>query len=218
MGNVNHVRRSRNLVVSEVFDSIQGEGLNMGLPATFIRLAGCNLKCPWCDEGDKPGEERSIDELCELIRSPKVVITGGEPTLQASQLLDLVTELALRETPDIAQIMLETNCTADPDYLYALRQAGNGKLWITGSPKEATLVNWPKDKYLYSEIKLVVDRDFTIDMIPEELFRYYRGRVWLQPEASQMDAMLKKCYGISQRLKSYGFRCGVQLHKVIGVK
>ena len=44
--------------IIEIFDSIQGEGLNLGKQATFIRLAGCNLNCPWCDTNWKEAKER----------------------------------------------------------------------------------------------------------------------------------------------------------------
>lgn len=74
--------------VSEVFYSIQGEGPWMGRPCVFIRLAGCNLRCGWCDtpyaSWQAAGEERTVEELLGyLSRWPRVsvVITGGEPFL-----------------------------------------------------------------------------------------------------------------------------------------
>ena len=74
--------------VIEIFESIQGEGVHIGKAVTFLRLAGCNLHCPWCDTKESwgdVGEEMTIAEILEKVnsyRSSIVVITGGEPTIQ----------------------------------------------------------------------------------------------------------------------------------------
>jgi organic radical activating enzyme len=88
--------------VSEIFYSLQGEGLNAGRPAFFIRLAGCNLNCDFCDtpQKDNGGWTRKasihthLDKLAMEnsihLFSAGLVITGGEPTLQIdTPLLDL---------------------------------------------------------------------------------------------------------------------------------
>lgn len=74
--------------VVEIFRSIDGEGIRAGLPATFIRLYGCNLGCLYCDtrygcEGDNYSE-MSIEQIMEQVRSlkvPSVTVTGGEPMI-----------------------------------------------------------------------------------------------------------------------------------------
>jgi 7-carboxy-7-deazaguanine synthase len=72
--------------VSEIFDSIQGEGPYIGHPATFIRLYGCNMSCPWCDSGyAKTGKfkEVEVENIIERIKNKRIaVFTGGEPLLQ----------------------------------------------------------------------------------------------------------------------------------------
>jgi 7-carboxy-7-deazaguanine synthase len=86
--------------VLEIFNSIQGEGRNAGLPTTFIRLAGCNLKCSYCDSQDimqkKPMEVSVNDVLNTALLKGKnirnVCITGGEPLLQV-EVFPLVREL-----------------------------------------------------------------------------------------------------------------------------
>src|SRR4030042_458129 len=72
--------------ISEIFYSIQGEGLLAGRPSVFIRLAGCPLRCNYCDTkyalDPKAGTKMSVDEIMEktMKHSPKyAVITGGEP-------------------------------------------------------------------------------------------------------------------------------------------
>lgn len=84
--------------VSEIFYSIEGEGIEIGRPEVFIRLAGCNLRCDWCDTkyAWDNGKQMSIDEITrEIKRYPckNISITGGEPLLQTEELLELVEKL-----------------------------------------------------------------------------------------------------------------------------
>ncbi|MBX7131792.1 MAG: 7-carboxy-7-deazaguanine synthase QueE [Fimbriimonadaceae bacterium] len=77
-----------NLRIAEIFASIQGEGMLVGVPSTFVRISGCNLRCTWCDTpyaSWKPeGPVLSIDEIVATVRElgvRHVVVTGGEPML-----------------------------------------------------------------------------------------------------------------------------------------
>jgi 7-carboxy-7-deazaguanine synthase len=75
------------LLVNEIFLSIQGESTHGGLPCTFVRLAGCNLRCNWCDTDYAfyEGRKMAVAEIVEQVdgfRCPLVEITGGEPLLQ----------------------------------------------------------------------------------------------------------------------------------------
>jgi 7-carboxy-7-deazaguanine synthase len=73
--------------ICEIFTSIQGESSYAGLPCTFIRLTGCNLRCTYCDTtyAYTEGSERSVEEVADFVRDrgvKLVEITGGEPLLQ----------------------------------------------------------------------------------------------------------------------------------------
>ena len=78
------------MLIKETFISIQGEGRNIGKPSLFIRMAGCNLSCSWCDTDYKGGDEYSVKEVVLMILGifrlnkavKNLVITGGEPTIQ----------------------------------------------------------------------------------------------------------------------------------------
>jgi len=73
------------LRINEIFYSIQGEGARAGEPSIFVRLAGCDLKCSFCDTEFESGKEMNLSELVEHIaRWPCrwIVWTGGEPMLQ----------------------------------------------------------------------------------------------------------------------------------------
>ncbi|MCK5227988.1 MAG: radical SAM protein [Desulfobulbaceae bacterium] len=100
----------RTLLVSEIFYSIQGESSFAGLPCVFIRLAGCNLRCSYCDARytyEEDGFEKTLDELIDCTgKRPHalVEITGGEPLLQENvyPLIDLLKE-------EGRTVLLETN-------------------------------------------------------------------------------------------------------------
>ena len=97
--------------IHEIFRSIQGESTYAGLPCIFVRLSGCNLSCSYCDtpEARSGGEEKSIDEILEEVRSlggTLVEVTGGEPLLQAKT--SILIEKLLDEG---CEVLVETNGT-----------------------------------------------------------------------------------------------------------
>lgn len=100
--------------VAEIFRSIQGEGRRQGYPCIFLRLAGCNLACSWCDTphartGGTEMTRREIARRIGEIPGRYTCITGGEPLLQGDQLLPLI-----RFLHDQGYIIdIETNGTVD---------------------------------------------------------------------------------------------------------
>ena len=82
------------MLVNEVFSSIQGEGPDAGLPATFLRLAKCNIRCSFCDTkyAFQDGEEMMLSEVwARLMKGTKfIVVSGGEPLLQEEELGKLI--------------------------------------------------------------------------------------------------------------------------------
>jgi len=103
----------RTLRVNEIFLSLQGESTRAGLPCAFVRLAGCNLRCAWCDtkyawdEGEAMTVEAVLAKVAAL-KCSRVELTGGEPMIQPA-----ATEL-LRELCEAGyETLLETNGTVD---------------------------------------------------------------------------------------------------------
>ena len=85
------------LRVTEIFRSLQGEGVDTGLPTTFVRLTGCPLRCSYCDTtyAFKGGVSMSIEAICEEVAghgASRVTVTGGEPLAQGAA-LELITAL-----------------------------------------------------------------------------------------------------------------------------
>lgn len=140
---------SNYLPVAECFYSLQGEGVNVGCPAFFIRLAGCNVHCPWCDTKEswnvKNAQLKDHQQLIEeavLSGAPNVIITGGEPLLYP---LDALTD-SLRSIG--LKVWLETSGSAPLSGTFD---------WICLSPKK---ICPPADIEIYQkadELKVVID-------------------------------------------------------------
>lgn len=111
--------------VNEIFYSLQGEGYYSGTPAVFVRLSGCNLRCPFCDTRHESGTEMSEKEIVAAVKrypARMVVVTGGEPALQLTEsLVD-----ALHAAHKV--VAVETNGT------HPLPENVD---WVTLSPKSA---------------------------------------------------------------------------------
>ena len=191
----------------ESFYSIQGEGFHTGKPAYFIRLAGCDVNCHWCDvkESWDISEDQylSIDEIISNVikySAETVIITGGEPLMHnLSELTD-----ALKEKNK--KIHLETSGT------YPI--SGHFD-WICFSPKK---FKDPLDDFfkLSNELKIIVynDSDF---LWAEELLKKIKNnpKLTLQPEWSKSKEINPK---ILNYIKSNPkWRISLQTHKYLNV-
>ncbi|MDB5104580.1 MAG: hypothetical protein JWP91_2269 [Fibrobacteres bacterium] len=135
----------RPLNITEIFHSIQGEGFHAGTSAIFIRGTGCNLACDFCDTDFSPRERLAPLEIADRIASFPcrfVVLTGGEPTIQAPGFRALVDILHARGY----YVTLETNGSS-PDTL--------GADWVTVSPKLSQKGKWVLKRA--QELKLVYE-------------------------------------------------------------
>lgn len=218
------------LDVQEIWKTIQGEGPYAGVPAVFIRLAGCNLNCPYCDTDytssrDLKPASQIVNNVKVLrgdkrvFESPLVVLTGGEPFRQ--NIGPLVQEL----THDGFLVQVETNGTlyVDP-FPYASQYVK-----IVCSPKtpkiDQRLTPWI-DCYKYVLSAKDVDPKDGLPSIVLGGVRPARPPDWtnkelvyLQPMDSQnerenqanLEATVKSCL-------DHGWRFGMQIHKFIGVR
>ena len=141
----NFTSMSEILRISEIFYSLQGEGFHSGTPAVFIRGAGCNLACTFCDTDFSLKEKLTPEEIVERIAqypAKFVVLTGGDPTIQPEgfkKLIGLLHQAGYYVT-------METNGTS-ADTL--------GVDWITVSPKLSQGGEWMLRKG--NELKLVYE-------------------------------------------------------------
>lgn len=112
--------------INEIFYSLQGEGFHTGRPAVFVRFAGCNLRCPFCDTDFSHSEPMTAEQIARRVFDYSthphtlIVLTGGEPSLQVDN--ELVDALHAHQQT----VTIETNGTHPvPDNID----------WVTVSPK-----------------------------------------------------------------------------------
>ena len=200
--------------IADIFVSLQGEGKNQGKPCLFIRLAGCNLDCTWCDtkESRGGGISMSMDTILEQIwrvNPSYVCITGGEPLLQADALEPLLASLHRRG----AGIDIETNGTIDfsPLQRYA-SVCMDVKCPSSGEQSDLGLLSkiHPEDT-----VKFVVmdenDCRYAQDVIASHRIA---GEIFFSPVFGTDYTIISK-FILTNNLP---VRMQVQLHKVIGVK
>jgi len=99
------------MYIIEIYKSVQGESSFTGLPCIFVRLAGCNLRCSWCDSeytftgGRKMSVDEILSEVKKLAPVKLVEITGGEPMLQEREVVPLMDRLL----SDGYEVLIETS-------------------------------------------------------------------------------------------------------------
>jgi len=205
------MRQQHTLKISEIFASVQGEGLRMGEATLFIRLSGCNLKCPFCDTkyAWEKGDQMSINQIMDRIKQLRkrfaaewVCITGGEPLIQD------VENLALKLKVERLKIQIETNGT-----IYRTLPVD----WYSVSPKPEKYQFQPEYKTKAKEVKLVVSKDLDFGVV-QNIRKAFPDRIplLLQPESNLEWSMLK-AYDLLKRAVNIGIkniRLSLQLHKI----
>jgi 7-carboxy-7-deazaguanine synthase len=200
--------------ISEIFLSLQGEGVYQGKACTFIRLAGCNLSCNWCDTryACASGVEMTTEQVLEQVATEAcslVCITGGEPLLQQEQLLPLLEALGDRGYT----IGIETNGTIDfgPSGAYA-SICMDVKCPSSGEASDLSLLDQIRTT---DSVKFVV-KDSEDCTYAESVIRNHsiRGTIFFSPVFGSEYATLASFVLASHLPVTFQ----MQLHKIIGVK
>ena len=199
--------------VNEIFTSLQGEGYWTGTPMVFLRFAGCNLRCPFCDTAHtSPSTPMSLDELLKAVAeiSPltpfgrndnvrRICITGGEPGLQVdAALIDALHGAGFT-------IHVETNgtCPLPP-----------GIDWVTLSPKEDFVAGAGPVLSRADELKLV----FTGDAAPERWLSFPSEHHFLQPCYDAVSGTSNVGETVSYILSHPSWRLSLQTHRILGLR
>jgi 7-carboxy-7-deazaguanine synthase len=205
------------MIINEIFLSIQGEGLNSGIPTIFIRTTGCNLRCKWCDTkySYSEGKEMTIQEIirvCKKYYAKHICITGGEPLVQREELVKLITLLIKNRF----NVQLQTN----------------GSKNIANLPKELEIVmdikcpsSRMQDKMIYENLDFIKDNDSVVFVVSDikdynfskKIIKKYKledkVNVLIQPvfENNKFGEKI-----VNKILRDHlNVRFGIQLHKII---
>ncbi|MBF0331807.1 MAG: 7-carboxy-7-deazaguanine synthase QueE [Candidatus Omnitrophica bacterium] len=225
--------------IMEVFRSIQGEGKYAGVPQVFIRFAGCNLNCRWCDSShardmNAPGvksvtsEElwNSIEDM--LMGCHSVVLTGGEPLLQTEFLKEFLPILSVHKI----KVFLETNGTLYEELKKIVEDVdiismdvklpsstGMGSLWDEHIKFLRTA--WGKDIF----IKVVISNNTDMQDIIKTVEMISKGDpsmpLFLQPNHYEIDqGVMTKCIEFQNYFLNYlsDVRIVPQLHKFMKIQ
>lgn len=219
------------MLISEIFYSLQGEGLLLGVPSIFIRTSGCNLRCRWCDTpyaSWKPeGQEMSIEEIIQQVtfyQCRHVVLTGGEPMVSPS-----LPELAKRLHDLGHHITIETAGTIMPQAIPCDLASISPKLRHSTPDKESAGA-WARrhDEQRYRpdvirawlssrecQLKFVVasppDLE-EIESVLKEVGEIASDRVLLMPEGIQKNILQQRSVWLAEICKERGFRFAPRLH------
>lgn len=207
------------LFVYEIFQSIQGESSFAGLPFTFVRLAGCNLKCRWCDTVDSisaVGKRYTVQSILERIETSglkHVCITGGEPLAQTEciDLLDRLVRSGFITT-------LETNGSLDirnvPPMVHRIVDVKCPSSGMESCNRYENL-NLLDER---DEVKYVIaDRDdyvFASDSYSKHLHNF-KGTVIFSPVLTLLKPQDLAKWVLSDRIP---VRVQIQLHKMLDIK
>lgn len=231
------------IAVNEMFGpTVQGEGASAGRRAFFLRLAGCNLSCSWCDtpftwdwtgkngkEWDK-AEEVHVMEVNDVLTSLRgmgwdvtsmLVITGGEPMLQHKAIQELLNKL-----PVPAEVEIETNGTIKPPESVPFSPSAKWR-WVrfNVSPKISNSSNLTAKRFNLEALEEFSNRCDAIfkfvvssaDDIPEIDFIVEKvgispETVWLMPEGTSIGRMLELGPRVAQWAIDSGYNFTSRLH------
>jgi 7-carboxy-7-deazaguanine synthase len=214
--------------IAEIFYSVQGEGMLVGMPSVFIRTSGCNLRCWYCDtpytswqpEGETLKVDAILDQLA-LWPCKHAVVTGGEPIIAPE-----IEELCERLGHSGYHITIETAGTifkpvkADLISLspkLSNSTPGNETGWAQRHDQlrhQPLVVNQFLENY-DCQFKFVIDRPEDVEEVRQYLSVYEDinlDRVFLMPQATDAATLTEKGRWIAELCKRHGFRLGPRLH------
>lgn len=186
--------------IHEIFYSLQGEGANAGKPVVFVRFAGCNLNCSWCDTPKVKGTKMTAEQIFTAVitASPlchSIIFTGGEPLLQIdNELIDTF----LRYWKGV-----ETNGTLP---------VPSGFDWITISPKGS--IHEANRRLKIDELRYPIKHNDKCPPIEHNAFHRYLSPIFNgnKPVKRNIDWAIMLC------LMNPRFKLSVQQHKLWRIK
>jgi len=217
--------------VNEIFYSLQGEGFLAGMPSVFIRLAGCPLRCRWCDTkyawSKEAGRQYSTEQIVQAVQQwpcKYVVITGGEPMVN-SDLPQLTRELKAAgkhitiETAGIAYIP-DMPCdlmSVSPKLNNSVPEDAKLAAIHKNSKLDLAVLDALINNYDY-QLKFVVDAEADLPEIEETLKKLGnvdRQKIMLMPQAATRQELLAKSPMVAKLCKRTGYAFSQRLQVLL---
>jgi 7-carboxy-7-deazaguanine synthase len=182
----------------ELYKSVQGESSFAGVPCIFVRLAGCNLRCAWCDSeytftGGKPfTQEEIVSEIEALAPCRLIEFTGGEPMLQARELLPLMERLLEQSYT----LMIETSGERPLDEVpKAVHKIVDVKCPGAGAAANTFRMQNLDTLTKNDEVKFVIsdraDYEFARDFIREHALETKAGHILVSPSFQKIPSPIR---------------------------
>lgn len=182
------------MILNEIFYSIQGEGLNAGAKAVFVRFGNCNLKCSWCDtkytwrkdfsKNKKATMQEVFDEIKKYPDCKHIVITGGEPMLQQDAIKAIRFEFPNYYIEVETNGSQDVNCFDEVDLFTVSYKTSN-----SGNPPYLL-----KTKNIKSVYKFVIREKGDFEEIEEVIKKYHlpADRIFLMAQGATPDEIFGK--------------------------
>lgn len=197
--------------IVEIFESLQGEGFNTGMPAIFVRFGKCNLTCPWCDTNYNQFEQWTLSDILAKVRSysaKNVIITGGEPTIQPN--LSLLLDQFKKEGYFLA---IETN---------GLKEVPAQIDYIATSPKRMYQEKYQRRCIEFAnEVRIVVDGEVQgfCEQIESQIKaeHYYLSPCEVEGKMNLLETITQLGL-LNQRSNKPKWQLSIQTHKIVGIE
>jgi 7-carboxy-7-deazaguanine synthase len=206
------------LRVSEVFVSVQGEGVTAGIPSAFVRLQGCSVGCTWCDTkyswapGD--GQETTLDALLADVADAgmeNVVVTGGEP-LEHPAFTTVVNGLKAAGH----RVEVETAGTLVPPDIAVDQWNVSLKLEHSGVARDVRLRSEAiiafRDLDAWFKFVVAAERDIDEVIAIQTAYGLASKHVLLMPLGMRRDEQLARMPVVMEWCRRHGFRFSPRLH------
>ncbi|MBN1804243.1 MAG: 7-carboxy-7-deazaguanine synthase QueE [Sedimentisphaerales bacterium] len=209
------------MIINEIFYSLQGEGFLAGVPSVFIRIAGCPLRCKWCDTkyawDENAGEDYSIDKIIKTIRQWSckfIVITGGEPMINPDlpQLLKEIKTAGKHITIETAGIAYVPGLPCDlmsisPKLSNSVPDKTKNSTNHKYSRLDIAVLQELVENYDY-QLKFIMDSEDDLPEIQETIAKIGSvnpEKVMLMPQAATRKELLSKSPIVAEMCRQTGF-------------
>ncbi len=211
----------RTVRVSEVFSSIQGEGVSVGTPSVFVRLQGCSIGCVWCDTkyswAEHGGREIPFDDLLRQVASAglkNVVVTGGEPLEHPAfaALVEALKQAGHRVEVETAGVRMPPAVPVD-QWNVSLKLAHSG----VGERVRLRTDVIARFRELDAWFKFVVGEECDVDEVLaiQRAHRLASDRILLMPLGMRREEQQARMPLVIDGCRRHGFRFSPRLHILV---